>query len=58
MGFHAGDPGSNAPGLSESLETLGKSPGLCEPVIPGAMGFMSVALRVHSLIPGTFGGGW
>lgn len=42
--FHAGDPSSYAPGLSESLETLGKSPGLCEPVIPGTMGFMSVAL--------------
>lgn len=46
-----GDPGSNIPGLAESLETLGKSPDLLEPVIQeGTMGFMSGALGVYLLI--------
>lgn len=47
-----GYPGSNLSGLAESLETLGKSPDLLEPVIQrGTMGFMSGALGVYSLIP-------
>lgn len=33
--WEPGEPGSSPPGLIESLVTLGKSPGLHEPVIPG-----------------------
>lgn len=50
-----GEPGSSAPGLTESLVTLGKTPGLHEPIIPGGTRGLSVALGIYSLNLGTWG---